>query len=522
MEPTPIEQDIQTTISRNAAVSIFANLFYLVTRLFIPPFILHYLTLQEYGIWTICFIFVGYIGMGVFGISNVYLRYIAVYASKNQIDMINKLVSTGLYFVGGVCLLSVPILWLGLPYFLKLFNVKPELQAIAFTIVFGTTLAFLVDMVLSAFSYTLQSLQKFTIEKIFWMISILVEAIVIVIALWMGWGLYGLLFAYIARVIVAAILFAAACYRYIPGFSVANHFDWSLVKLFYNYGGIVQTTGILGIINRSTERVFAGFFMGPPAAALYDVGEKFPMMATTLPSSINAVLLPATTDLHAREQHDQIRDVYLHSSRWINMMTGIMMGFMAPFAFILIKVWLGTDPKYYFAGVILAVFTFPYQMDVMTGPASAIYRSINKPFREMVYSLLQLALVLIAAVLIFIPWGATIWTINLVVASMMVVSVFIYVFLNNRFLKVPQGKFFWQVLFPGLVPYVVGFGLYWILHGWVLAHESERWPTFWRLLTCLILYLGITLPLMYRFLCPPEERIQVRKIFNKIALRQQK
>lgn len=428
------EIDLPTTISRNASVAILANLIYLFTRLFIPPYILKYLNLSEYGIWTYCFIIIGYLGMGVYGIANVYVRYIAVYLAHKEMDKINRLAATGFIFAGTLCLLCLPLLWLTLPYIISLLNVSPDLQNTAFWIIFGASFIFLFDMTCSIFNSTLQSLHEFTIERTFWTISILAEVLVILITLWAGWGLYGLLAAFAVRIFLFIVLCAVACRHYLPLFSLhPKHVDKSYLHFFYNYGGVVQMTGVLSMINRSIERLLAGLTMGPSVSALYDIGEKFPVMAASIPSAINAVILPTTSHLHAKEQHEHLVSVYMRTSRWINIITGFMMGFMAPFAFFLITVWLGNHPQYALAPWILACFTIAYQMDVLTGPGSAIYRGINRPWRELFYSGLQLFLVLIAAAALFLLYGASIWTINAAVVSMMVLSALIYIFRNNIF-----------------------------------------------------------------------------------------
>lgn len=504
--------DIPSTISRNAGVMMLGTLIYLVTRLFLPPYILKYLSLNEYGIWTYCFIIVGYLGMGIYGISNVYVRYIAVYNAHNQLEKINRLAATGVLFSLGLCLLCVPLLWFGLPYAIDVLKVTPDLKETAFWIIFGTSLLFLFDMIFAVFASTLQSLHKFTIERGFWTLSVLIEAGIILATLAAGWGLYGLLAAFGVRILLFVILCAIACKRLLPTFSIApSHADRQDLHYFYNYGGVVQTTGILSIVNRSLERLLAGLTMGPSTAALYDIGEKFPTMATQIPSSINAVILPATSHLHAKERHHQLVEVYLKSSRWINIITGMMMGFMAPFAFFLITIWLGSDPKYAFAPIILVCFTIAYQMDVLTGPGSATYRGINRPFRELFYPLSQFLLVLGAFALLFSLYGASIWTINASVASMMVLSALIYIYRNNRFLEVPQWHYFKHVFLPGLLPYLIGGALYLLLAPLMIPYLKERWTLFYTFLGALTLYLLIAIPLYYFIFLDREERLFLKQ-----------
>ena len=512
MQEIETQEDIHDLISKNAVVSVLANVFYLATRLILPPIILHYISLGEYGLWSYCFILISYISMGAFGVTNVYMRFIAIYAAQRQPEKINALISTGIAAVGFITLLLTPVIWFSLPTILTWFHVSDSLKDEAFYLLFGTTLIFFIDLILSVFSSTLQSLQQFTLERGIWIISIAAETLLILAFLMMGGGLFGLMWAYLIRVLLGVIFYILTCYHVLPTLSISpRHFDKKLLKLFYHFGGIIQLTGIISTINRTIEKVFAGLFLGPAATGLYEVGKKFPMTAIVVPSSLNAVLLPATAHLHAKEEHDKILGIYLQGSRWVHVITGLMMGFMAAFAFPLVTCWLGPNPKYHIAAVILACFSIACQMDTLTGPASAIYRSINRPLRELVYCTLQFFFVLMAAFFLFSVYGYSFTTINIAVVAMDIVSVLVYLYLCNRFFQVSHWTYFRQVLLPGLIPYLFGYGIYGIMHSWFQTAAESRWETFGLLCLAAGVYLFLLIPFFYYGLCKKEERSTIRK-----------
>lgn len=500
------------TISRNITASLLSNILYLATRLCIPPFILSYVSLAEYGLWAYCFILLGYLGMSVFGITNVYVRYAAVYVAKGDIQSVNRLISTGVFTVAGLCLLILPLVWFGLPAFFSLFHITEEYKHTAFVLLFGTTIIFMSDLTIGVFGYILQSLQKIVTEKTIWTISYLLETFFIVFLLLQGYGIYSLLWAFAVRTATATILYAIACKKYLPSLSLnPKLYDKNMLKLFYNFGGIVQLSGLIGILNRSIEKVMAGLFLGLEATGLYEVGEKFPVMSLMLPGSVNAVYLPTASHFHANEDSESIRSIYLNGSRLINLITGMMMGFMMAFATPLIFIWLGNKPEYALAANILIWFTIPYQMDVVTGPASAIYRSIGEPSRELFYSVSQLVLVVVLACFTFYWWGASILTINFTVASMMILSSILYLFKSNRFLKVSHYDFIKNVLVPGFIPYVFAFCIALLASSTLHEHSNDRWTSLYIFILCLAIYLALCCPFIYFFICTHKERSDIRR-----------
>lgn len=514
---TPNDQaELHQTLSRNISISLITNILYLITRLFIPPFILHYISLADYGIWSYCFILISYLGMSVFGITNVYVRYAAVYAANGEVGKINRLVSTGIISVALLCAILLPLLYIAIPLILELFNITPEFSETAFFLIFGTMLIFMIDLTVGAFGYVLQSLQKIAAERLIWTASYLVETACIVFFLMAGFGVYGLLYAFIIRTLIAISLYVVACYKVLPGLSIGwKHFDKSMLKLFYKFGGIVQISGLLGVLNRSIEKLIAGFFIGVEATGLYEIGEKFPIMSLMLPGAISTAFLPASAHMHAREMQENMIETFIRVSRLINIITGLMMGFMAAFSSPLIISWIGIDKKYEAAASILAWFTIAYQMDVLTGPVSAIYRSINKPLREWAYGILQLLLVVAAAFIGFMQFGYTIQVINVSVATMMVASALIYIGWNNSYLRISQLKYLVEVIFPGLIPYAFGYGLFALFAPWFANFRDHRTDTFLLLFLAWVIYVMIVPSFFYAFFCHKEEKKWIRSRIAK-------
>jgi len=509
-------QELQHTLSRNVLVSILSNILYLATRLFIPPFILGYIPLAEYGLWSYCFVLISYFGMSVFGVTNVYVRYVAIYFANSDYRSINQLISTGLVAVTVLCALLLVPLWFILPYVIGLFTISQELYSKAFILFFSTVVVFMIDLTLGAFGYILQSLQKIVAERLIWTFSIIVETACIVIFLLMGFGVYGLLMAFFLRNLIAIGLFAIMAYRYLPTLSLSlKFFDLSKLALFYRFGGVVQLSGVLGVVNRSIEKVFAGLFISMEATGLYEVGVKFPITAMLIPSSATAVFLPTTAHLHAQKKTNEIRQIFISGSRFVTLITGIMMGFLFAFAAPLIACWLGPDPKYAVAATILTCFTVAYQMDVMTGPASAIYRSIGKPKKELLYGALQFVLVLAAAGVGFSIYGFTVIVINSAVVSMMMLSSMVYMSYSCVYLKVAQNLFWKQILLPGFLPYLLGIIFRWLMDAWLLDAGSSRWHLLFVLLIALSLYTLTSVLLIYRFVCSYEERAKLQQYLKR-------
>ena len=109
-----IKQQKALKVSKNAATQMLGRILYLATRVALPPFILHYISLEEYGIWATCWIIIGYVGMGAFGVSNVYVRYVAEYNATNRHKEIGPLLGAGLSITIIFSVITLLGLWFSL------------------------------------------------------------------------------------------------------------------------------------------------------------------------------------------------------------------------------------------------------------------------------------------------------------------------------------------------------------------------------------------------------------------------
>ncbi|MCA1789584.1 MAG: oligosaccharide flippase family protein [Thioalkalivibrio sp.] len=427
-------EETNARLSRNVVSSIGAKILYLATRFSLPPLILAFITLEEYGLWALAFILVGYLGMGAFGVSNVYVRYVAQYHSAGEMDRIGDLLSTGLVLVSIFATATLIVLWFALPTVLTWFSVPAHLQSTAFVLIFGTVAVFMLDLSLGAFVYVLAGLQKIVLQNRIWIASFLLPSL-----------------------------------RLSP-----LRFNREHLRLYIGFGGILQVSGLLSMFLRSVEKLIAGLFINVQAVGLFDVAQKFPVMATSIPSSINAAYLPAATQMHVQGRQQEFNDLYLGGARQINLLTGFMMGFMAAFAAPLITAWLGPNPDFALAPIILACFTLPFQLNVVTGAATNVYRGLEQPIHELLYPVSQLLLVVVLVGAGFGLFGVEIWVIVAGVACAMILSALFYFAYTNRFLGLRQQVFLRRVLLPGLLPYVTGFALLLLLTPWMASVADDR------------------------------------------------
>ena len=501
-------------VSHNAAAQMAGRILYLATRVGLPPFILQHLSLEEYGIWTTCFLIIGYVGMGAFGVANVYIRYVAEYNATGRREEIGPLLGAGLSLTLVFSAAAMLGLWLGLPWLYQAFKIPPHLQDTAAVLILGTVATMLLDMTFGAFAYVLQGLQKIAEQTLVWIASYLLETVLIVLFLAAGWGAAGLLWAFAARYALATAVYVALCYRALPGLTIRpGGARRETFRLFFRYGGIMQVSGLLSIFLYSCERLVAGTLTGVASMVLLDIGQKFPMMSSQVFSSANNSFLTALTHLQAQGRHEEVARLYLRGSRYLSVLNGCAMGFMAAFAAPIIKAWVGAGPAYAPSAAILVCAAVGYQFHAQTGPATTYFQGVNQPQQGLWgFILPQLALLGAGLAGAFSLWGENLMSVVLAAAFARVASGWLFLLHANSRVGVGQWRHVWQVMLPGLAPYAVGFGLAWASRGYVEALGGGRLALLPALAALGAAYGVLTLALLYLGFAQADERQAVRRL----------
>lgn len=458
---------------KDVSFTLFAKTLYLVTRVALPPLILAHVTLTEYGMWSIAFIVISYLGLTATGFASVYIRSGAQAHQANNVDQLSRLVSTGILVLSGLSLVLFGLLWIGMPWVMGALKIESAQQATARMLVLGSSAIFLIDMSLGAYAYLLHGLGRIRQEQAIWVVAFLVEMVAVLLLLWTGWGIASLLLAFGIRYVISLSSAAWVVHRSLPGLRLSlAYFDKGVLREFMGYGSIVQASSLLANALHSAERVLAGWFLGASAAALFDLGNKLPSTATSIPSAVSSVAMPAA----ARSQGAaEVLELYLRSTRMTGLLTALPMPFLALFALPLCHLWLGQRPEVPVVAAIMSVLSVSCHVHILTGPGSAILRGTGSASNEFIYHGLRIVWLSLCV--------GGVWLAHLLSATMLANAVAVagvgaalcYLAWNHRHLSKSYRGFVGQVLWPALAGYPAAVLLWPLGAALWPSPDSGRW-----------------------------------------------
>lgn len=515
-----ISKIVEKNFSKNVTIDIITRIGYLATRFFIPPFVLSHLTLEAYGLWSTAFVLVAYLGISNLGLSNAYIKFTAEYSAKKENEKINQLISTGLMVsipLSLILFFSVYYFW---PQISRFLQIPSSLEKDAFSVVLMVVAIFLLSLSLSVFKDVLVGLQKLSIVQLIWTFSYIAETILIFVLITYGRGIKALAEAFFVRTLLEITLSTFVAFYQISWLKISPSL-WSknAVKELFAFGGTVQVLGFLSIILNSIERAITVPLLGLAAAAVMDIGKKLPAMAASIPSAFSSSLIPAAAYLKGglSEGEEKIarRNLYLTSSRYMNLTAAYICGFLATLSLPILNVWVGNNfPQ---ATVVMIIFSISIQVHLMTGTGTAILKGLGKAYEEFYYVIPNICALIVIIPLIKIIFGN--WSIENISLGVTLSTVFaasLFVKRANNLLGVRNLDYFKTVIWPGIIPYLIG--LFFLYPALLTTSNSNRYLSLLIIIFIGLLYSLFLIVSFYLFASNEVERTWLlKKLKNNLV-----
>lgn len=561
---------------KNAMAGMAATAIYFLSRIALTPIILTYISLTEFGLWSICFVILSYAAVGAVGINNAYVKFTAEFHAANDTKSINTLFSTGLVFMLLFAALFYTALHFLHPWLLTLFHVKPESLPIAAFMVMGTTLVFCIDFTMGGFRSILNGLQEIAFTKSVNVAASVFEVILILIFLFLGMGVKGLLYAYGIKTLGEMLICTVYVFKKLPGFSInVKLINRESFKELFVYVGKIQVLGAISIFNASLARLVIASFMGLADTGFFEIGRKFPFTGRNISSAAFSPFFPAASYIGGRWKRGDIAPIplrvkkytslfmvalsggsvpvmllfifkvpadqrisdvflwiltaaalcatvplvkslhgifkgedklletelqtlYLKGVRFLAMLNATVFGFLAAIASPLIFCWVGGE--YSGAVGVMIIISISNMIHLCTGPASLVFRGINRSGREFEYLIIQLT-----TALLWVSTGTWLFGINGAALGVLFSSTAGSILLfwrTNQVFGIASRNFIHTVVLPTLGPLAAACIVYAVTL--VLPLESRITAGVW------VLFLGafhvaLSMALLWKFFLTTDE-----------------
>ena len=433
-------------------VIIIANM---LIGILYTPILTEKLGQSEYGLYSLVTSIISYLTILDFGFGNAIIIYTTRYRTNNEKEKQEKL--HGMFFliytiIGVIAGIIGAVIWANADTMFAN-SMTPEEIDKAKILLGILTFNLIVTFPLSVFSSIITAYEKFVFAKILNLARIILNPIIMIILLNIGYRSVGLVVLTTVLNITTLILNYLYCKKKLKIKLKFGKLDFSLLKEIMAYSVWVFLNSIMDKINWALDQFILGVYAGTAAVAVYSIAGNLNQMYINFSTAISGVLLPRVTEMEEKKASDkEFTDIFIKTGRiQFIVMALIMSGFVLFGREFINILWVGSeyDQSYFIACILMIPSTVPLIQNVGLN----ILQAKNKyKFRVMVLFAFAILNVIVSIILaqIYGGIGAAIGTaLSNILGQIIFMNIFYY---KKIKIDIPL---FWKNIFKMSIPMLI-------------------------------------------------------------------
>jgi O-antigen/teichoic acid export membrane protein len=322
------------------------------------PFVFHRLGDEASGLYVLVFSVTGYYGLLDFGISVSLNRYVARYLARDEMEHLNRFVSTAFftYCILGVAVLAVSVV--GAIYVDSIFRITPQFHRPAQILFFMVGAAMAIGFPMGVFGGILAGMQRFSTLNLFGIGGTLVRAGLVVLVLTHGFGLLAVCFVTLGVRAVPGFIYCAIIFRALPLQVRWRYFDKENFKLMANYSLPAFVVSLGTRFFFEADEAITGMFISAAAVPYFAVGEKLSRYSTGFTDALADLFNPLASHYDATDNLAGLQKMLVQGTRACALTAFPFLALLAVLGKPVITVWMGS--RYISAYPVMLVLLVPF------------------------------------------------------------------------------------------------------------------------------------------------------------------
>lgn len=303
-------------IIKNIGSSWFALGNNILVGIFLSPFILHRLGDSAFGVWVLTFSITGYYGLFDLGIRSSIVRYVSKYLATGSREDLAKLVNTALFGYGCVGVVSLVVTGFLSSYMSTLFRIPPEFRSSTHLLIWMVGASVALGFPLGVVGGFLEGMQRFEILNWTNVVSTLLRALLIVLALQHGRGLLTITFITVALPLIASVVRGFIVLRLCPVSFGWKYIDRSTFRKIVHYSSTTFMIMVAGRLKFRTDEIVIGSMLSAAAITYFNIGARMVDYAGGVVNSLAQNFLPVASQSEATGNISRLRKLFVAGNRF--------------------------------------------------------------------------------------------------------------------------------------------------------------------------------------------------------------
>jgi O-antigen/teichoic acid export membrane protein len=385
----------------NALLDMVGFVYPLLLTIVLTPVILHFIGTEQYGIFALAMVLVGFLGLIDFGMTPVVTRFLSASLATSNYREAQSVLGVALLFFSAVGLVGAAVALACGQLLPGILSLSPELHDTATFVISVAGAGFFFTSLLSQMGAISVALQRFDALISATLISTTTGAGASVVVLWLGWGLRALIVVAALQPALMLALVVRINRRLLPAVRMRPAYEPALLRKMISFSGYAFVSNAAGTLLFQIDKFVLGALAGVSVVTYYVVPGNLAQRLHAAAARLTAVALPVSTDLHARGEKDALRQFYVRATRATAL---VIVSFSVPafiFAREILLEWVGPD----FAATsfrTLRVLILTYAALSLTALPYYLTLGLGRPQISAVFNVITAAINL-ALIVILIP-----------------------------------------------------------------------------------------------------------------------
>jgi O-antigen/teichoic acid export membrane protein len=275
------------------------------------------LSREEFGFWSVLWSVFGYGILMDFGFGLAAQRSVALLSVKKDWQALSHVLSTIFYFYFISAAVIVIVGYLSSGFLINIFQVsdanRPMFERALVIFLAGMGFAFPMGI----FPEVLRGQQRLLTANYISMVSMITNAILIALAIWLKWGFITILVLALSCILLPDIVSMILALRHMPDvrlrpsfFSRRQIYETSRFSLF------AYLNTLSNVLVNKTDQLVVGTLLSVKDVAPYQAAGKVGEMFHLMTRQLAEVVSPAAAHFHATGDKTALRDMLVQGMRW--------------------------------------------------------------------------------------------------------------------------------------------------------------------------------------------------------------
>ncbi|HYZ16834.1 MAG TPA: oligosaccharide flippase family protein [Candidatus Acidoferrum sp.] len=372
----------------NACSSAGARVVMMAVGFFVTPYIVHTLSLQVYGLWSIVGAMASYVFVLDFVLGDAFVKFIVEYVERERRDAVRQVVVFGMlfYLLFGLTL-AIPV-WIATPWLVHLFKM-PASEFSTGVLAFHLLVALFVgQLVFGPPGMVVTAMQRMDLTNRNNVMSFAASTAMTVVLLHAGWGIYGVIAGgYTDLVVSATLKYWTARRLFGPLLCDPRHLERDVIGRLFSFGSWTQLTALSNLINQDLPRLIAAGAVSVTSVGFFQLGSKVALTTRTFPGFFVDAILPVASAAAARDDSETVERLYRKGTVYAVIATCAVAGFFSGASELVMRVWMG--PGYAEAAPVIIALCVGYVAASTTRIGVTVMRAEGRPKYEALFALLN-------------------------------------------------------------------------------------------------------------------------------------